>query len=135
MLFWSCRAHKILYIRHRPKEYVARCGFIFLERAFNTVQGSGMANLRTKFGQRANVLKNPAAGLFRLSTIFNTKSLRSACAHDTYHWPNSFCRGFKCRVFLVMTYAGFFSDLNLLRPPNFEKINLILSLFLYFNGY
>ena len=56
-------------------------------RVFNTVQGSGMPNLRTKFEQHANVLKNPAAGLFRLSALFNTKRLSSLCAHDTYHWP------------------------------------------------
>ena len=66
---------------------VGRCDFIF-ESLQYLVQGSGMPNLRTKFEQSANVLKNPAfaAGLFHLSGIFNTKRLRSACAHDAYHW-------------------------------------------------
>ena len=48
-----------------------------------------MPNLLTAAGV-FNVLKNPAAGLFRLSAIFNTKRLRGACAHDTYHWPKQF---------------------------------------------
>ena len=59
-------------------------------RAFTyTVQGSGMLNLRTKFEQSANVLKNPAfaTGLFRLSGIFDSKRLKSACPHDTYNLP------------------------------------------------
>ena len=64
-------------------------------RAFNTVQGtegSGTPSLCTKFEQSANVLKKSAfaGGLFRLSGIFNTKRLRSACAHGTYHWPKQF---------------------------------------------
>ena len=44
-------------------------------RAFNTVQDSSMPNLRTKFEQSANVSKKTAfaAGLCRLSCIFNTK--------------------------------------------------------------
>ena len=55
-------------------------------RAFNTVQCSGMPNLRMTAGV-FNVLKKLAAGLFRLSAIFNTKRVRITCAHDTYHWP------------------------------------------------
>ena len=75
-------------------------------RAFNTVKGSGMPNLRTKFEQSANVLKNPAfaAGLFRLSGIFNTKRLKANVHTTQTAGENSFCRGFKCRVFLMMAF-------------------------------
>ena len=59
-------------------------------RAFNTVQGSGMPTGLWSQGTVCPIYArnlNHAAGLFRLSALFNTKRLRSGCAHDTYHWP------------------------------------------------
>ena len=67
MMFWICRANKIIYIHYSPLACEYRRVTTSYEnayscdqknmwlaeasslRAFNTVQGSGMPNLRTKF--------------------------------------------------------------------------------------
>ena len=99
MRFWLCPAHEIIYIFATDEKNIWRvvAAFIVTMGAFNTVQGSGMPNLRTKFESRC-------WPFFRLSPLFIASLADGLMAHPhtTHTGQSSFSRGFKCRVFLVM---------------------------------
>ena len=120
MLFWLHRAHKIIYIYHWPKEYVVRCGFIFVSLQYCTgqryAQFTHWTNLRTKFESRC--------WPFSFIRLFNTKRLRSACALDTYHWPK--------QLLPWIQMSGFSGDVTLGKVLNKKNLKNILEIFFYF---